>query len=481
MKIRMPAHKWQIFFVTGFASIVTSISLSSLNLAFPAISGEFGISMSVVSLLTLVFTIISSCTLLIFGKTADLYGYKRQFISGFVVFGISSALVPLLAKGFAGLVLFRCIQGIGYSMLLSISQGLVNKSFPANERGKALGLNSTFVSIGYTIAPSIGGFLLTYFSWRSIFIFNIPFCVLGIIFSVIILKKDTPEEKTSRGMDWSGSLFFAVFIGLIALATNFSSEWGIVSIKFIGCILICVCSILVFILRENRTANPLMKLNLFRNPVFALANSSHFLTNVFLQMTVFLLPFYLIDVLLLSSSHSGLLLLTSPTVTMLLAPVGGRLTDRYGSRKPALAGLLVLVAGCLLMSFTNETTAPLTVVLVLLFYGSGIGLASPAINSAIFSAVPKEDSGMASGMVATVRNMGCTMGVAFGASIMAMRQSYYLSAITDTGAGGPDGSKVFVMAQRDTYYFAFIIALLSVLCIFLIPKIASKSSQPRNG
>ena len=470
MKIRLPEYKWRIFFVTGFAGIVTSISLSSLNLALPAISEEFGVTMSTVSWVTLVFAIISSCTLLIFGRIADLYGYKRLFIGGFFIFGLSSALVPLIVKGFAGLVLFRCFQGIGYSMLLSICQALVNNNFPAHERGKALGINSALISVGYMIAPSVGGFMVTYFSWRAIFVFNIPFCLLGIILSIFILKKDEPGEGLSRHMDWSGSLFFAVFIGLLAFAINFSAEWGIASAKIISCFLISVCSFIIFIFREIRSDTPLMNLKLFRNPVYALANSSQLLTNVFVQMTVFLLPFYLINILSVSSSHSGILLLTSPAVTMLLAPVGGRLTDRYGSRKPALAGLFCLAAASLFMSFMKESASPFTLVFVLLFYGCGVGLSSPAVNSAIFSAVPKEDSGMVSGIVATMRNMGNTLGVAFCAAIMAMRQSYYYARVTDTAAGIPDETRVYMLAQRDTYYFGLFIALLAIICILVIPR-----------
>ncbi|MDR0469640.1 MAG: MFS transporter, partial [Peptococcaceae bacterium] len=187
MAIKLPEYKWRIFFVTGVANITTAIAISSISLALPVMSAEFGVSMTAVSWIPLVYSLLPSCTLLIFGRLADLYGYKRQFIVGFVIFGLASVLLPLFATGLTGAILFRCFQAVGYAMMISITQAMCNKSFPPEERGKALGVNSIFVSIGLSLGPSVGGLLLSSFSWRAIFYFNAPFCLIGLATSILVL------------------------------------------------------------------------------------------------------------------------------------------------------------------------------------------------------------------------------------------------------------------------------------------------------
>ena len=185
MSILRIEYKWRIFLVTALANLTSAFALNSLNLALPVIAEEFGTSMGTVSWLSLVYSFIPSCTLLIFGRMADLYGYKKQFVGGFTVFGLGSFLLPLLANTLPSLIFFRCVQAVGYGMMISITQAMCNRSFPSNERGKALGVNSVFVSVGLAAGPTIGGILMTHFSWRAIFYFNVPLCILGIVVRLV--------------------------------------------------------------------------------------------------------------------------------------------------------------------------------------------------------------------------------------------------------------------------------------------------------
>jgi len=135
----------------------------------------------------------------------DLYGYKRQFLGGYLFFGAVSLLTPLLAANLGLLILFRCLQGIGYSMLISITQAIVSRTFPAAERGKALGVNSVFVSVGLAAGPTIGGILLTYSGWHAIFYFNVPFYILGALATLLVMREE-PGDRAVRGrMDWPGA------------------------------------------------------------------------------------------------------------------------------------------------------------------------------------------------------------------------------------------------------------------------------------
>ncbi|MEL7622356.1 MAG: MFS transporter [Clostridiales bacterium] len=463
MKIGIPEYKWRIFAVTSLANMTSAFALNSLNLAMPVMAAEFGVSMGAISWLSLVYSFIPSCVLLIFGRLADLYGYKRQFIGGFIVFGTASLLLPLLSNSLGTLIFFRCLQAFGYGMMISITQAMCNRSFPPEERGKALGINSVSVSVGLAIGPTIGGMLMTHFSWRSIFYFNIPFCILGILMSVIVLKKDEPYTGPSRRMDWLGSFFFALFIGFLAVTINFSAEWGFASPRFIGCLAVSLGALALFIFRESRVDMPLMELGFFRSRVFTLANIACIFSYVIQQMTTFLVPFFLMNILLVSKADTGLIMLATPLSMMLLSPVGGRMADAYGSRRPALTGLSLIALGCVLMSLLTLETGLAYMVIVLLCYGIGNSLSVAAINTAIYSSVPREHSGVVSGMVATMRNLGQGLGVAFGGAIMALRQSYY------SAAGLAPDNRVYLLAQRDVFYFGLGIVAVSICCMLMIP------------
>lgn len=464
-------YKWKMFIVTALANLTAGFALNSINLALPVMAEEFGVSMGTISWLSLVYSFIPSCTLLIFGRAADLYGYKKQFIGGFIVFGLASLLLPILSVNLPVLILFRSIQAIGYGMLISITQAMCNRTFPASERGKALGVNSVFVSVGLATGPTIGGILLSRFSWRAIFYFNVPLCILGVAASLAVLKPDIIDPDKDRRMDWIGSALFALSIGTLAAAINFSDDWGFASVKFLACLGVAVLSLGAFILRESRADMPLMHLNLFKERTFSLANCASVFSYMSQQMNTFLTPFFLMNILLISKSDSGFIMLATPLSMMLLSPVGGRMADKYGSRRPSAIGLAIIIFGCVLMSLLKESSTVYYVIGALICFGIGNGLSVSAINTAIFSAVPKEHSGVASGMVATMRNLGQGLGVAFGGAIIAMRERAYLAKLA---AGS--GNEAYLLAQRDAFYFGICIVIISLTCMLLTPNARKKKS-----
>jgi MFS family permease len=309
---------------------------------------------------------------------------------------------------------------------------------------------------------------MAHFDWRATFFFIAPFCFIGSVTATFILKKDEIDENTVRRMDWPGAALSAMFICALAVAINFSADWGLTSLRFIGVLAVSVVALILFIRRESRVEAPLMKLDLFKNPVFSFSNGASICSWIMQQMTTFLVPFFLINIMLVAKDDSGLIMLATPLAMMIFSPVGGGLADRYGSRRPALIGLCTIAAGCLLLSSLNTTTPVQIVVIALLMYGVGNGFCMTAINASIFSAVPREHSGLASGMVATMRNLGQGLGVAFGGAIMAIRQAHYYRVL-DSGAGIVDGNQVYLSAQRDAYYFGIAVVAIAIFCMSRIP------------
>ena len=459
--------KWMIFAVTSMANLGASFAINSLNLALPILRQEFGVTQGAVSWLILVYSLMPCCTLLMFGRMADLYGYKRQYKIGFCFFAVVSMLAPLLSKNLVTLIFFRAMQGIGYSMLISITQATVYKAFDENERGKALGINSVFVSVGFAAGPTLGGFFLTYFSWHYIFYFCTVFCILGFIGTFIGMENDIADKRSNIKMDHLGGIFFAIFIGAVSVGLNFFDEWGFISVKFGMAMLISLTGLVLFIYRENHTENPMILLVLFRNKTFSLANGACGLSYMTQQLTTYLFPFFLIDILRLPPDKAGLMMLASPILMMLFSPLGGSLSDKVGTKIPAVIGLLLIIGSCIFTGYFRTDTSIIFAIAVLAMVGAGNGLSVSAINSAILGSVPSAQSGVASGMLATARNIGNTMGTAIGSVMLTMRQIHYMSIYLNKNAS-------YLMAQRDTFYIVIVLSTIAILLIVLIPSRAEK-------
>ncbi|QAT44108.1 MFS transporter [Aminipila luticellarii] len=457
--------KQWIFAITSMANLSATFAMNSVNLALPVIAKEFGASQGDVSWLTLIYSLIPCCMLLICGKIGDLYGYKRQYKIGFSFFALSSALAPIFSHTLPTLFFFRALQGLGYSLLISITQATISQTFDDTERGKALGINSVFVSVGFASGPTIGGLLLLHFSWHSIFYFSIPFCAAGLIATIFIMPEEEEiRQKHEVNLDWQGGVLFAVSVGTLAVGLNFSDDWGIGSAPFLSCLAVFALMMGFFIWREKSVEEPLIPLKLFRNKTFSLANVTCALSYMTQQLTAYLFPFFLINVLLLEPDKAGLVLLASPIAMMAASPVGGALSDKYGTRRPAAAGLVLIALNCILVGFFKEKMSVFIVLLVLMMVGAGNGLSVSAINSAILGSVPKSYAGVASGTLATMRNIGNTFGTAIGSVLLITRQAHYSALEPELSS-----RTLYLYAQRDTFLAGLGMILLAIVLVVNLP------------
>lgn len=452
--------KWSIFIVTSMANLGVSFAINSLNLTLPLIREEFGVSQSDVSWLALVYSLLPSCMLLLFGRLADICGYRRQYIFGFGFFTVVSMLAPMLSFNLQTLIVFRALQGIGYSILISITQATIFKTFPENERGKALGINSVFVSVGFAAGPTIGGVLLNFFTWHAIFYFCAIFSVLGLIGTLLAMEDDTTEKEGRPKMDALGGLFFMIFIGALSVGINFVDDWGL-SWRIVFLFAISAAGLILFLLRERHAEHPLLPLTIFRNRTFTLANCTCMLSYLTQQLTTYLYPFFLADVMMMSAYHSGLVMLTAPVTMMIFSPVGGDLSDKKGTKLPAVLGLSLIIFSCLGTAFFHQGQNLFYVIAVLASMGAGNGLSVSAINSSILGSVDTSMSGAASGTLATMRNIGNTLGIAIGSVMLTMREVHYRSAGLSEVSG-------YLKAQRDIFLFGALTAVAAICLILLI-------------
>jgi len=454
-------NKWMVFAIIGMANLVAAFSINSFTLALPALEKEFSVGQGTVSWLAMVYSLVPCCTLLFFGRMGELFGYKRQFKRGFLFFGSVCLAAPLLSVNIGALIFFRCLQGLAYSVMISITQAVVGRAFPVSERGRALSVNSVFVSVGLAAGPTLGGLLLTAFSWRALFYFNIPFCLLGFLAARRFLPDDAPVEKGRGQMDLAGAVLLAVAAGSLVIGLDSVVGRGFETAVFPGCMGLCGISLALFIRREMTAPSPLMRLRLFKDRAFCLANAVCLLSYLVQQLTIYLMPYYLIGTLLLKENVSGLIMLAYPALMMIFSPAGGLICDRKGARLPAGAGLVLIFTGCLIMGLRGGTPSLALAMCALILAGAGNGFSVSPINTVIISAAPIEHAGVASGMLATMRNLGQTFGVLSGTLLLAARQPLY---------GRLTGQNAYLSAQSDAFLFGSLMAVAALVLVWFLPR-----------
>ena len=427
---------------------MATLDSSIVNIALPTLTKEMGPDLPRVKWVVISYLLGITALLLPFGRLSDQYGRKRVFRSGFLVFAFGSLLCGL-ASGLPSLVVARVIQAIGAAMLMANGPAIITSVFPINERGKALGNLSMVVSAGLILGPSLGGFLISLAGWRSIFIVNVPIGILGSFLVQHFLEDDQAAPKRVP-FDWLGailqSIFLVSFVMLfdppdlaIGKAIPFSSYR----------LLFLFITFLVgvwFIRIESKVLTPIFDLSLLRDRTFWSGNLAAFLLFVAYSSVTVLMPFFMEGVLRLPAHRSGLLMTAVPIAILIVAPVAGRLSDRFGSKGLSFFGAMIgaitlfAMAG-VLNAGLSESVSSGFLVLVLLLMGAALGLFQSPNNSAIMSSVEIEKLGVASAFLATVRNLGWVTGTGLSTTVFAWRYQVsddFLSALhfTFACAGG---------------------------------------------
>ncbi|WOF17157.1 MFS transporter [Methanoplanus sp. FWC-SCC4] len=419
----------------ALAAFMSSLDATIVNIALPTISTDFGISSGTVAWVSLAYLIILSSFMLAFGKIADNKGYKKIFIAGFAVFTLGSLLcgiMPFLFENFWYLVFFRVIQAIGASMLSGLGAGMVAVYLPADLRGRGLAVSTVMASIGLAAGPFLGGIFTQYAGWHWIFLVNIPVGILGIIMGL----RHLPPDKKAPGkfiFDYAGSILVFLCIASGIFALNMGAEKGWASPFILGSFVFCAISFLLFIINEKRHVNPLLDLSIFKNRNFSFANASAAIIMLLFTGATFLFPFYLEYVKEFPPAVSGIILVV-PSIAMIIAgPVAGIISDRSGSRNICTVSSVICGISFLMFSMLDSSSSLPFLVAGLGMMGFSAGLFIPANSNLIFSYTKREDSGIISSLMMTVRDTGASVGVAvfetiFAAIIYAEIAAYHITS-----------------------------------------------------
>lgn len=463
--------RWLILAILVTQPFMACLDSSIVNVALPTIGQKLSITMSSAEWIVSSYLIIISASILIFGRLGDMKGKCRVFLNGILMFVLGSLLCGI-SNSITTLVISRIIQAIGAAMVMSTNQGIITDIFPPNERSKALGISGSFVALGSILGPALGGLIITYLSWNYIFLINIPIGVVAYFFG----RKHLPISKSTNNvsLDKYGALMFVISTIFIFSSIMLSQQLSFSNIYILSALILGIIIFLIFLFIESKIKNPMLDLSLFKNRSFSVNLFCAFIAFAALSTVNVIQPFYLSDILKFSPSEISLIMISYPAVLFIASPLSGSLSDKIGSKKLTLLGLLFTSISLFLISSLNEYSSKLTIVLVLCLLGLSNGLFQSPNTNLIMSSAPKNKLGIAGGTNALVRNLGLVFGVSISTSILYYRMSNVAGyRVLGTIPGRDD---IFVYGMKGVYILAGIACLVAFV-FSLIDGVKSLKSQ----
>jgi EmrB/QacA subfamily drug resistance transporter len=398
---------------------------------------DFAMSAVLMSWINTAF-LLSAATLNIpFGRLGDIYGRKKIYWTGVLVFTIASVLIALSHTGMM-VIAGRVVQGIGASMIFATGMAILVSVYPDRERGKVLGINIAAVYLGLSTGPFFGGVITQHLNWLFIFWLNLPTGLLLLAVIFFMLKGDWAEGKGAK-FDLLGS----AILGLALLSTMYGFSKLPESYAF-GLLAVGLAGILIFVVHELRLESPVIDIRLFRyNTVFTFSNVAALINYAATFAVTFLLSLYLQHVRGFSPARAGTLLAIQPLVQAVLSPLAGRLSDRVEPRTVASVGMGLTLVGLFLLVFVDRLTPILYIAGCLVFLGFGFALFVSPNTNAIMSSVDRRIYGVASAVVGTMRQLG----MMFSMGIVMMTLALHLGQ----AEVGPENADEFVRSMRVSF------------------------------
>jgi DHA2 family multidrug resistance protein-like MFS transporter len=408
-----PQRTWAVMTILCGVSL-TVIGSSIANVALPSIARDLHTSQAASIWVPNAFQLAISVTLLPFASLGEILGYRRVYWVGLAVFAVAS-LGCALSDSLTTLIIGRVAQGIGASGVMAVSPALVRFIYPKHMFGRGIGLNVLTVGVSSVVGPSLASAILSVASWQWLFAINVP---IGIV--ALLAAPSLPVTgRSGHGFDVASAVLNALAVGLLIVGIDGITRGDgalVVAVLLLG----TAAAGTALVRRERGKAAPLLPLDLLRIPLFALSTATSLCSYTALMVAFVTLPFYLQDTLGRSQVETGLLLTPWPLVMALIAPLGGHLSDRYPAGILCGIGLVILAAGLALLAIMPAQPTALDIVWRMVVCGIGFGFFQVPNNRALITSAPARRSGGASGMLATARNLGMTIGAALAALALAL-------------------------------------------------------------
>ncbi|HXG50309.1 MAG TPA: MFS transporter [candidate division Zixibacteria bacterium] len=441
---------------------IVGLDQRALLVALPTLTRTFNTSLNTIQWVLLVYDLLLVGTVITLGRLGDLFGRRRFYAAGLLLFVVSSALCGVSGSAWQ-IILFRGLQALGGAMISANGRAIASLAYPASQRGKAMGFASMAFHVGFLTGPTLGGFLIDTIGWRWIFFLNLP---LGLWSAAMAwrLIEESREKPREISVDFAGAILLMVTYSLFLYAMNQLPHMGWSSARVWLPLALAAVAGAALIRVELRSSMPILSFSLFRNRLFTASMLSLFFITSTQSAISFLMPFYLQNILHFTPTQMGWILISNSVVIVLVAPVAGWMSDRMGSRLLCTAGAALIVVGQFFIGALGTGSSAARIIFPLLLTGLGWAVFNSPNQSAILGSVPRDKIGVASGMNTTTARTGGAMGVALSASLFTygLAAAGLSSAELESPQAWGEAPEIFVGSFNHTVSVVNLFTLLSV-------------------
>ena len=433
---------------------------STVNLALYPIAQGLNITLTEVQWVVIAYMLVLTVFLPFFGKLGDIFSKNKVYGSGFLIFAIG-ALLNYTAPNFYTLLIFRCIEALGASIMIANGPAVIATLFKGEKRGQALGLNASLVAVGGMTGPAVGGALINFFGWRAIFLPSVPLAIIGAYLAFKLLPAYVKKKKFK--FDYRGFFYFTVALFALLLAISEGHEWGWKSIKIISLGLLTLLFGGLFYFRDSKINFPLINFKMFKIKTFTFGNIAVMTSYMTMFTNGILLPLFLQEIMKYNAFLTGLLILPYSIASSVVAPFAGSYSGKHGSRLLTIIGPSIYILALIIFTSFNTNTQMWQIVLASIIMGIGNGCFQSPSNNAIITSVRKEELGIASGILSLSRNLGNILGVAVTITLF---ESFRNGLLID----GIQYTKAFLTSYHWTMGFGILFGLTCLGCSFYAYK-----------
>lgn len=425
-----PSARWALGSLS-LAMLMPSLDTSIANAGLPTLAAAFGASFQGAQWVVLSYLLAITTTIVSVGRLGDVIGRRRLLLSGIVLFTVASLLCGVAPK-IEILIAARAAQGLGAAVMMALTVAFVSETVPKDRVGSAMGILGTMSAIGTTLGPSLGGLLISWLGWRSIFLVNVPAGVLLFLLSRRSLPVERLRPSAERAaFDHAGTLLLAMTLGAYALAMTLGhGQFGWSNLGFFA---IAVSGALLFVAHESRVKSPLIRLAMLRNRALAAGLPMSAIVSTVMMTTLVVGPFYLTRSLGLDAAAGGLALSAGPLVAALMAVPAGRIVDRFGAARMTIAGLTGIASGATILSLLPSSSGIIGYLAPVAIMTASYALFQVANNTVVMTSAGTEQRGIVSGLLNLSRNLGLITGASVMGAVFALA-----SAAPDVATAHPD-------------------------------------------
>ena len=448
---KAPSGRWALASLS-LAILLASLGTSIANVALPTLADAFGATFQQVQWIVLAYLLAITTLIVSVGRLGDLVGRRRLLLGGILLFTLASALCGM-APTLWLLIAARAAQGLGAAVMMALAMALVGETVPKAKTGRAMGLLGTMSAIGTALGPTLGGVLISGIGWQAIFLVTVPLGLLTFLLAYRGLQAGSTRPKSDRvGFDVAGTLLLASTLAAYALAVTVGrGSFGSLNLALL---LVGIVGIGLFVLVEAKTASPLIRLEMFRDPVLSAGLATSVLVLTVAMATLVVGPFYLSHALGLDAATVGLIMSSGPVFSALSGVPAGRLVDRLGASAMSVAGLVAVATGSVALAMLPGTFGIAGYIAALAILTPGYQLFQAANNTAVMTDVHPNQRGVVSGLLNLSRNLGGLTGASVMGAVFALA-----SGVVDITAAHPDD---VTTGMRATFLVAAMLVVVAL-------------------